>query len=188
MSIEKYLEEMKKIQKSLLDYIDYETDIEEKYQNLINLFDDNKIHDNQFEIRLLFNLILKISNNHHRETGFFSKIEQILKLFKNDIQKYFSNSELFYIFKSNKRLILFLLEENLMVMDEYIVKKIITNWKYLKLKYPQYFQPEIQPFINEKWFPKYNKDDKKLQNNYWVEEIKKELPEDFYAKRQINWN
>ena len=39
-------------------------------------------------------------------------------------------------------------------MDEYIVKKIIKNWKYLNSYYPQYFQPEIQPFLNKEWFPK----------------------------------
>ena len=41
MSIEKYLEEMRKIQENILDFIDYETNIEEKYQNLKNIFDDN---------------------------------------------------------------------------------------------------------------------------------------------------
>ena len=84
MSIEKYLEEMRKIQENLLDYIDYEIGIEEKYPNLKNIFKDINIHNNQFEIKSLFYLIIiKISNNHHRESGFFSKIEQILKLFKN---------------------------------------------------------------------------------------------------------
>ena len=129
MSIEKYLEEMRKIQENLLDFIDYETNIEEKYQNLKNIFDDINIHNNQFEIKSLFYTIVKISNSHYRESGFFSKIEQILKLFKNDMSKYFSNSELFHIFKSNKRLLLFLFEENIMIMDEYIVKKIIKNQK-----------------------------------------------------------
>ena len=42
----KYLEEMKKIHENLLDYIDSETNIEEKYQNLNNIFEDIKIHNN----------------------------------------------------------------------------------------------------------------------------------------------
>ena len=157
MSIEKYIEEMKKIQENILDYIDSGTNIEEKYRDLNNLFDDIQIHNNQFKIKSLLYLIVKICNNHQRESGFFNKIERILYLFKNDMQKYFSNSELFHIFKSNKRLLLFLFEERIMIMDENIVKKIIKNQKYLSAKYPQYFQPEIQQFINEKWFQNMNK-------------------------------
>ena len=63
--------------------------------------------------------------------------------------------------------------------------KITKTEKYIKGKYPQYFQPEIQPFINEKWFPKY---DPKRKENGWVEEIKKELPENFYEKRKEGEN
>ena len=66
MSIEKYLEEMKNIQENLLDYIDSETNVDDKYQNLKNILEDIKIHDNQFEIKPLLYLIVKISNNHHR--------------------------------------------------------------------------------------------------------------------------
>ena len=66
-------------------------------------------------------------------------------------------------------------------MDEYIVKKIIKNEKYLNAKYPQYFQPEIQPFLNEEWFPKY-------ETNKLVADLKKELPSDFYENRKIGEN
>ena len=84
---------------------------------------------------------------------------------------------------------MFLIEQQIMVIDEYIAKKIMMTDKYIISKYPQYFQPEIQPFINEKWFTKYDpKDsDKKLRKEL-VEEIKKELPEDFYDKRKEGEN
>ena len=208
MSIEQFFDENKKIQESLLDYIDDETNMEEKYQNLVFLFDDINIHSNRYKIKLLLNLISKISDNHHRLPNFFYKIDRILHLFSEDMKKYFTNSELFNIFKSNKRLIFFLLEEKIMIMNEDIVKIIITK-KYLDANYPQYFSPEIQPFINEKWFPKcptkndiYDNIKKlKLQGNtqllinyyellyfgatknnnslnQWVEEITKELPAD----------
>ena len=55
---------MKKIQENRLDYIDSEINLEEKYQKLIKIFDDIKIRNNQFKIKSLFYLILKISNNH----------------------------------------------------------------------------------------------------------------------------
>ena len=187
-SVNEFIEEMKKIQTDLLNFLDHGDNNEENYQNLINKFQDIKIHDHQFKIKSLLYLILKISNNHYREPEFFSKIEKILQLFKDDMKKYFLNHELFHIFKSNKRLLLFLLEENIMTMDDSIVNKIVHNYKFKKRKYPQYFQPEIQPFINEKWFPKYDKDDQELRNNEWVEDLKKEIPSDFYEKRKIGEN
>ncbi|KAK8843788.1 hypothetical protein M9Y10_024860 [Tritrichomonas musculus] len=61
--------------------------------------------------------------------------------------------------------------------------------KYLKAKYPQYFQPEIKPFISEKWFPKDDPSNWQLMENQWVEEIKKELPENsLYEKRKEGEN
>ena len=125
ISINEFLEEMEKIQTTLLDFLEHGDNDEEKYQNLIYIFNDIKIYDNQFKIKSLFYLILKISNNHYRETEFFNKIEKILQVFKDDMKKYFTNNELFHIFKSNKRLLLFLFEENMMIMDKSIVKKII---------------------------------------------------------------
>ena len=123
-----------------------------------------------------------MSNNHYRVTDFFNKIEKILLLFKDDMKKYFSNSDLFHILKSNKRLLLFLFEENIMVIDEFIVKNIINTYNiFYNSYYPQFFQPEIEPFINEEWFPKYDL-------NNWFEELTKELPKNFHDKRRIGEN
>ena len=180
MNVNEILDEMKKIQTNLLDFLEHADNNEEKFQNLLNIFDDIKIHDNQFKIKPLIYSILKISNNHHREPEFFSKIEKILQLFKDDLKKYFTNNELFHIFKSNKRLLLFLFEENMLIIDESIIEKIINDYKYINAKYPQYFQPEIQTFINKNsWI---------YQNNSLIKEIKKKLPSDFYEKRKIGEN
>lgn len=48
-------------------------------------------------------------------------------------------------------ILIFLIEQQI-VIDEYIVKIITKTDKYIKAKYPQYFQQEIQPFINENVF------------------------------------
>ena len=190
MSAEEYLNEMKTIQNFFLNYINNEANVEENYQNLIQILDDIKIYENQHKVKSLFYLTIKISNNHYRGSDFFNKIEKILLLFKDKMKKYFSNSELFHIFKSNKRLLLFLFEENIMVMDEFIVKNIINNRKYIKYKYPQFFQPEIQPFIHEEWFQKYEakEDDDEIEEIKLVEELKKELPNNFHEKRKIGEN
>ena len=176
MSERDIIEKFKNIQKEFLDFLENEEDPDVNFQNLNQLLKDIKIRDCQHEFRLFLHMLVSICNNYHRGPNFFSKINQILQILKDDIKKY-ENTRIFSLFKSNKRLLLFLIEEKIMTVDEYFVKQIIQE-KYLKKKYPQYFWPEIKPFMNEKWFPK----------NKWVESMKKELPENFYELRKIGEN
>ena len=188
MSSQEHLDMMKDIQESILNFLEEEAKSEENLLILEDKFDNSKINGNQYDLLSLLHLISKIVNNFHRFSNFFSKIERILLFFKEGIKKYFSNSEIFNIFKSNKRILLFLIEQQIMVFDEYIVRKITKTEKYIEAKYPQYFQPEIQLFIKEKWFPKHENNNKQKEENGWVEEIKKELLENFYEKRKEGEN
>lgn len=51
MNFIEYLEKKKNIQVSLLEYLDYESNTEEKYQNLLNLFDDLNIQRDKHELK-----------------------------------------------------------------------------------------------------------------------------------------
>lgn len=93
MNIEKYLAEMIDIQQHILEYLDDETNSNKNYQNLKDIFEKINIHDNQYELKSLLHLLLKISNNHHQKANFFDKIDQLLQLFKDDIKRYYSNSK-----------------------------------------------------------------------------------------------
>ena len=188
MSSQAYLNAMKDIQENIVSFLEEEANSEENFLIIENNLNDTKISDDKYYFLSLMYLISKICDNHHRLPNFFAKIERILQIFKKDIKKIFSNSEVFNIFKSNKRILLFLIEQKVIVIDEYIVKKITKTEKYIEAKYPQFFQPEIQAFINEKWFPKYDPKDQELNKNGWVEEIKKKLPENFYEKRKEGEN
>ena len=169
---------MQKIQENLLNYLENETNTEENFQILKSIFEDSKIYDDKHEFQLLLHLIVKIANNHYRGPDFHSKIEKILQIFKDCLKKNYSNTEIFNIFKSNKRILLFLIEEQIIIFDEYIVKKIVKNNKYIDANYPQFFQPEIKPFVNEKWFPTKSHDF--FRSSDWIKQIKNELPENFY--------
>lgn len=184
MDTHKYLKEMRNIQEKLLTYIEDESNDEKNYCELNNNFDEIKIREDQHRLMSFLHLLTKISNNHHRGSNFFIKIDRILQNFQDDMKKYYSNSEIFNIFKSNKRILLFLIEQRILIIDEYFVKTI-TNGKYINAKYPQYFSPEIKPFLNEKWFPKSDPD---YNQNKWIEEINKELPDNFYENRKIGEN
>ena len=111
VNAKEFLEVMKKIQKNLLDFLEHDDNNEEQYQNLINIFDDIKIHDNQFKIKPLLYLILKISNNHHREPEFSSKIEKILQLFKEDMKNIFQIMNFSIFSKATKDFFYFFLKK-----------------------------------------------------------------------------
>ena len=56
--IKEHLEKMTEFQTNLLNYLDQEENNEENLQNIRNIFDDNKIYDKSYELKLLFHLIL----------------------------------------------------------------------------------------------------------------------------------
>ena len=172
---------MKKIEISLLDYLDVESNIEEKYQNIKNDFIDMKIQDDKYKLKLFLYLLAQISNYHYRCANFFDKIEKIILYFKGEIKKYYSNSELFHIFNKSKRILLFLFEENLIIFNESIAKTFFTE-EYFDANYLQYFLPEIKPYINEKWALKY------AYNEKYSNILKEETPTNFYENRKISEN
>ena len=98
MIINEFLDKMKEMETKILNYIRCYDNIEENYQNMINLFTEQNVKDKKHNIKLLLNLISKITNHHNRTKDFLKKIEKILLYFKNEIVQ-FSSFELFNIFK-----------------------------------------------------------------------------------------
>ena len=176
MNVLNFVEQMKNIHNCLLEYLDYEGIVEEYFGNLQDFIEQN-IKENKYKLKLLLHLILQIGNNHHRESNFFPKIEKILLYLKDDIVKYFTSIELFIIFQSNKRILLFFIEKKLIILDKNIINKIFKTKEYVK-----YFLAELQPLINESWFCSL----KSVQP--FIDEIKQKLPDDFYECRQNGEN
>ena len=173
MGIRTQLEELKNLQTLVLEYIDKDdlNNIEEYFENLINFTNNNKISTKASKLKLLLYLLVNIANNHHRSNNFFEKIERILNEYKNNITQFFSNSQKFKIFKSNKRLLLFLFKEKILTLDQSIFE-IFTDKDHQKMKYPEYFAPEIKPFINEE-----------NEHSFSDIEIFQDQPDDFEEKR-----
>lgn len=136
---------MRKIQEHLQVYIENDF-IEANYSNMVNFFKNQQINSNRLDLKVLLNILAKISNNHYRNTNFFEKIEKVLSLFKNDITNFFTSYEIFKIFKKNKRILLYLIKENIMTLDKEIILIMLKD-KFRIQRYPEYFSPEIKPFI-----------------------------------------
>ena len=162
---------MQEVQQNLLEFLDNDTNNETTFQS-------SRICNDQNKLKALLHLILKIANNHHRKQFFFSKIEQVIMFYKEYIKKYFSNWEIFSIFKRNKRILLFLIDEQILFMDERITEHFLTDVKLSNTNYPDYFAPEIKPFISD--YLQYKEED--------VIERLKEIPDNFYEMRKLGEN
>lgn len=149
---------MKETQQKIIDFIEDDEEIEEKLQNLRFFIDDLEIKKNIHKFRSFLYLVANISNNYHRSKDFFSKIAKIILILKNLITQKLTNSEIFNIFENNKRIILFLYEEKIIEIDEYIAKLIISK-KFYEKKYSYYFFKEIKPFLDNSMIRKHLKYD-----------------------------
>lgn len=143
------IDKMKDLQSKILEYVDKDEDIEENFEVLCNFVNEQKICKNEQCFIILLQLLADISNNHHRTKNFFQKIERILIEYKEEIIHFYNNITIFKIFKSNKRILLFLLNEDIMKIDDLIFYKM-NKEKYKRLGYPQYFTPEIKKFRENK--------------------------------------
>ena len=176
MSIQQYLDNMKNIYNLVIDFIDGEEEEEdnddENFQRIIDSIKSRESFKNRDEWHEILLLINKISKHHHRNHGFFEKIEKILTFYENETKQTFSNIELFQIFKNNKRILLFLFQKEFIIVDENIcnfIKKKNNDYNY-------YFFNFIEEFLS---------DDER-------EEIKKQIgdedPDIIEEKRQTGEN
>ena len=78
--------------------------------------------------------------------------------------------EIFNVFKANKRILLFLIDEQIIIMDNCAAKEIITKHKYENCQYPEYFAHDLKSFISKNWFQ---------ERKELTEKINEEVPENF---------
>ena len=133
MEVDEYLNERKMLNIHLLDFIENYDYSQEDYTNLIIDINNQKITENKKELELFLHLLLLIANNHHRNSSFFSKIDQILKYLIPTITQTFSNTEIFNIFHKNKRILLFLIKNKVFKVDEQLMNSIKDQ------NFPEYF-------------------------------------------------
>ncbi|KAK8872220.1 hypothetical protein M9Y10_007985 [Tritrichomonas musculus] len=146
--IQNIINNMKEIQQKIIGFLEKDNPSENDFIDLKSFLINQQISENKYKLRSLFHLIAKISNNYHHSSHFYSQIDQIIQLYKNEIQQNFSNQEIFNTFKGSKRILLFLFEENILEPNTTIAS-IITSPKYQKRYYPQYFIPEFKSIFDE---------------------------------------
>lgn len=138
----------KKYRKKILQIINDETDLQANIQDFYQILQNQHIFENCNEFKIILTLILKIFNNHRRTPTFFNKFEQILLKIKNEIKQSLLNSEIFQIFSNNKRLLLFLFKENIIIPDDSIYQ-ILSEKKFRRKNYLIYLFNEFKLFFDD---------------------------------------
>lgn len=174
MNFQEYKDKINKLEENLLEYIKEDDSKEENYQNLINFLEEQKIKSNKENLRTFLYLLANIASHHHRYSNFFDKIGQIVIYLKESLLNFFSNYEIFKIFKSNRRFLLLAIEEKIVTIDSDVFLCML-NFKF-EYYYIQYFSPELATF-----------NDPSMKTNL-ILDFYSELPKDFYEKRRIGEN
>lgn len=162
----------------VLQFLNNENNCEENYQNLIQFLNDLDIKNNHHELSLFLHLIEKIAKRYYHTKDFFAKIDKIIAIFLKEIKKYFSNMEIFNIFKGSKRILLFLIENKILILNKDIISIMLYRIKYNNYIY--YFAPEIKPFYDDLEY--------ELKQYHLLEELLSEIPPNFYQNRIIGEN
>ena len=149
MEIQSYLSKRKVLENNFLDFIDSEDDIDEKYLQLINYIKENDIENNFYEFQNFIYLIFNISNNYHRKTDFFQKIERILLQFKESLKQTFSHYKDSKILQLNRRIIVFLCKESIITLDDALYNELSKKQKVDFEDYFNEFEPPNQEKLQE---------------------------------------
>ncbi|KAK8895206.1 hypothetical protein M9Y10_023648 [Tritrichomonas musculus] len=186
MLFQEFVDNLDAIQEIILNIINEEEEnLEFEFENLKSEFENQRIGENKNDLKAILYLISKISNNYHQTQTFYIRIQRILSFLKDNTIKFFSNFEIFNIFKENKRLLLFLFNEKIIIPDKLIFSHISKN-KFKKRGYIQYFYPEFKIFNSNSIFEMdtelFDKNRKKgVNDNYICELIQNDSIEDFVA-------
>ena len=149
MEIKNYIDQKKELYDLFLEFLETTSEHFIIFDYFTNFIKEKKYEENQEEFKHLLRLISKISNNHHRHHDFNHKIHNALLYFKDKIKQTLSNIEIFEIFKNNKLTLLFLLEKNILVLDESIIYYMIQLDDLYDFNFCHFFYSEIKPFIDE---------------------------------------
>ena len=143
MTIQKYINKNKELHSALLAFLENAEDAENGCRELIHIIKTKKYEKNQNEFEHFLLLVVNIANNHHRNTYFNEKIEKILLFFSQEIKQTFSNFQIFNISQNNKKILLFLIENQILTVDERISRDMINK------NFCHFFFPEIKSFIEK---------------------------------------
>ena len=144
LRIQKYVEEKKELYNHLLEFLE-ESDLSNlNFNNLTNFINSKHYLEKHDEILYILRLIVSIANNYHLNGDFFKKIEQIIEYHKDKIKQILSNTEIFDSIKSNKKILLYFLQNEILTLNKSICDEIISKNDGNGSPYCYFFIKEIR--------------------------------------------
>ena len=187
MEIQTYVQEMKEIQKHILDYIGNSEATDSDFDKLIFFLNDVNICENTLKFKETFLIIGNIASFHQRSSSFLNKIEKICLYFKDYIVRSYLMLEFMFLF--DKRMILFLFEQKFFSFTE--------SFAYLlnSVKYENFFLIEIMETIskestNEEKYMSFKQKREKGENPHYIcQLIREDLIDEFVVYvNKTNYN
>ena len=128
MNIEEYISQKKKVEDAIIRLLEQS----ERNENLdltemSNYINDQEIQEDGNELRQFIHLIVSISKSFHRFSNFYDVIIQIFEMVKDLFPKYLTNKETYDILKSDKRLILYFIENKILHVDSVIAHQMMRK-------------------------------------------------------------
>lgn len=144
MEIEAYIKEAKELYSSISNFLNSEDDFKEEFSTLTKTIENQEIIKSREKFTKFLQLLYCIGDNHQRTANLFNKLCIIFQ-YLNDIGQFpISDQEIFEIYKRNKRLLLFLFENNFLKLSESLYTQINK-----KSEFRYYFYSEIKNYIDE---------------------------------------
>ena len=148
MSLNKKIKNFTVLIKEIYDYFliyidDSDAVSEEDYINLIQIIDKSGIQQKKEVFNHFIGTMITVSNHHHRQLGFFDKIERILIKYQDFIKQNNTNNEIYELFESNKRLLYFLIKEKILILDEEIIQLIKSKPELNGTRFSDFFLNDI---------------------------------------------
>lgn len=180
--VERYIDRMRSIQSVLHRLFNKEIQLE-PFSNdpipkqLINL----KIQDDRNKFKSFLHFLSINYENRHQQPENLELIETIILYYKNDILKYFKNSEIINIFIRDNKLLLFLIKSEIVTADRFFFTKLDDlSQIYFFNEVKDYFNEEKKKEIMSKITENYEQKRQIGENDtYLCEIIRKDLLDDF---------
>ena len=150
MEIQEYIDQRRQIYDLFLTFIDSKEEESQSYANLIEYLELKNIKKNTKESTYFIQLILHISENHNRRVDFFGKIEKILLYFSDFITSNFQSFDFFDIFQTNRRIVLFLLENKLIPEESFTILSIFKQKDQNKLRFRHLYYSALKLYVGKR--------------------------------------
>lgn len=143
METQRYFMQKREIQNQILLFIENPNHDNIGYIQLTSFFNNNlNLQKKKEDLKDVCTLLTNITNECHRNSLFFNKIEQIILYLKKYIMSSFTNLKIYRIFQKCKLILFILIKNQIMKVDQDVFDKLSVDHKY-------YFHPELKSFYNE---------------------------------------